>query len=605
MRRDRIHRSRSPTRRRSYSPSDNRRGRDSSPSDRHGHRAAAAVASLPPKDSYKEFMAHQDDQSDPEVYAKRYDEYKLKYERRLQTAFFEDHKRELWLQQRYSPAIAHRFGVQKNARSRASASELLTSLPAFAFDESGEDAFQLTSSITPQDNCIVSIRRVPCSCPYDALHQHLVSSGAGGFKALYLSDPAKKAALDFDRVGWIVYHSPEAASEALVTLHGTFLHDSEMQSPVRLQVSVYRARAPIVLSAFMNTSERLRHDLDQSLAWATQLDMRAFGDTAFVTALTTATAQLSIKRQLDALIGYLRHVHYVVYYAGVACLDMGDLLHTHAAPLVRAAASVETGEAQLEKGRVLAEKLDADIALAMTTAAEGVAAAARDTELVQRVEAQEEELLAEVYDKYVDAVDEGEKQRCSLCTKLFKAPQFVKKHLRNKHPEVVLEKISAAGEKFMWDAYIADADRPIPPETTNAASQGGSSSGGGRRGGRDQYHAAGAGDRGYHHRSRGEYQPRSGGRGGRPERSDRYSGGRGGSGGRRGSGGGGYNSYNNNSYNDQNRGPPPPREEEMTKDPRQVTSYRDLDNLKDNKVELDFSSAIGSLPPPKKKSKLI
>ncbi|RLN91536.1 hypothetical protein BBJ28_00015804 [Nothophytophthora sp. Chile5] len=72
-----------------------------------------------------------------------------------------------------------------------------------------------------------------------------------------------------------------------------------------------------------------------------------------------------------------------------------------------------------------------------------------------------------------------------------------------------------------------------------------------------------------------------------------------------------YNNGGGNGYGrSESRGPPPasgpPRipDSELPVDPRQVnTSYRDLDNLQDTKVELSFD-ALDSLPPPKKKSKV-
>jgi len=183
--------------------------------------------------------------------------------------------------------------------------------------------------------------------------------------------------------------------------------------------------------------------------------------------------------------------------------------------------------------------------------------------------------LESVYNNYAERAGEDGKHRCLLCTKLFKAVDFVKKHIRNKHPELVVDTIAKVGESYMWEQYREDPNRPLPPiETTNHIS--GAVLGRGNMSRGPSYRSNG--NQGGHFRG-GSFR----GRGGH-------------NGPRRGSFGGSGDSY-------RSRPPAPRRNEDMPVDPRQIsTSYQDLDNLKDKKVELDFD-ALGSLPPPKKKSK--
>lgn len=59
----------------------------------------------------------------------------------------------------------------------------------------------------------------------------------GNFQQLYLSDPVKKSAFDFDRTAYIVYESAAAAAEALPKIHNTFVQDAaDTFAPFRLQV---------------------------------------------------------------------------------------------------------------------------------------------------------------------------------------------------------------------------------------------------------------------------------------------------------------------------------------------------------------------------------
>ena len=91
---------------------------------------------------------------------------------------------------------------------------------------------------------------------------------------------------------------------------------------------------------------------------------------------------------------------------------------------------------------------------------------AAETALVDDIEAREEAALEPVYTSYAEKAGDDGKHRCLLCTKLFKTVDFVKKHIRNKHPELVVDKIAKVGESYMWEQYREDPDRPLPPYDT-------------------------------------------------------------------------------------------------------------------------------------------
>ena len=77
------------------------------------------------------------------------------------------------------------------------------------------------------------------------------------------------------------------------------------------------------------------------------------------------------------------------------------------------------------------------------------------------------------------------KHRCTECQKLFKGDEFVKKHLKTKHPEIPQEIMT---ETLMFNAYVADSGhvdpiRPPPqsgPGTPNNNRQGHGSGFGGQ-----------------------------------------------------------------------------------------------------------------------------
>eukprot|EP00644_Phytophthora_capsici_P003774 jgi/Phyca11/505702/fgenesh2_kg.PHYCAscaffold_15_\ len=209
---------------------------------------------------------------------------------------------------------------------------------------------------------------------------------------------------------------------------------------------------------------------------------------------------------------------------------------------------------------------------------------AKDRAVVDEIEAREEAALESTYSNYGEkASDDG-------------------------NIAADLDKIAEVGESYMWEQYREDEQHPMPPLETNNSMPGGAVLGGragGSNGGRNGGGYRGRPERDFNGGGRGFFRD-DGYRGrGPPMRDDRM---------RRGSfdrpprsppryngGGGGYG-------RSPSRGPPsgPPRvpDSELPVDPRQVsTSYRDLDNLQDTKVELSFD-ALDSLPPPKKKSKV-
>ncbi|DBA04412.1 TPA: hypothetical protein N0F65_010008 [Lagenidium giganteum] len=583
-----------------------------------GKERSKAVQAIEPMDTYKVFMMRQDENSTPETYQQRYEEYKKKYVQRVMRAFFEDHKREEWLQERYSPAINYRLEQQKKSKQLTEAKNfgerVRSGTAKICFDEENGLTGKDFDNDMEDSSRILYIRRIPCACPATALSESIKKAG-GNFQSLYLSDPVKKCAFDFDRSAYIVYESPEAAAEALPRIHNTFVQDADTFTPFRLQVSQHRSRAPLKTPSYLSVASRITHDYNQALSLAVALDksifskesdLNACGIEALLQNDAVAAIYSTEKQKLDVIIAYLRRVHHYIYYAGTQCIDMGDIMHAHPALFCRPEATprdLEEEKAKLEGTEATedaesknvggwAAALDEKVQAYLKELDVEVVSEKREKQkaLVDEIESREEAALESTYANFAEKAGEDGKHRCRLCTKLFKAMDFVKKHIRNKHPELAVDKIAEVGESYMWEQYREDPERPLPPiESTNQLinpTLGGRGNGNGS-----------------------PYQNRGGNRGS-------YDGGR---------GGGRYNRDGPPGY--RGRGPPPrdgrprrgsfggrspprsPRhrdrpEGDMPVDPRRITtSYQDLDNLQDTKVELAFD-ALDSLPPPKKKAKM-
>ncbi|KAF0685049.1 Aste57867_23078 [Aphanomyces stellatus] len=596
-------RSRSPPRRRSRSPPYRGRRR-SQENDEHPRGGPAGRVENEPLESYKAFMMRQEDNVSPEVCLQRYEDYKKRVLVKSSRSFFDAHKMEEWLQERYSPAIRHRQLQQTNSKKRAEAKAFNERVKTMhiSFDETPGDAAQPQPDFfndMEESARLLYIRRIPCSCPFSVLSEAIAKHGV--FQDLLLSDPVKKKDMDFERSAYILYESASAAAEAMPKLQNLLVEAPEIPHPLRLQVMIYRTRAPLKTPSYMSLPDRIAYDFNQALYLAKLLDQPSVDEGhGIASILASLDESSSERRRLDITIAYLRRVHHFIYYAGVQCLDMGDVMHAYPALFIRPAAtdrdleddkSVSHKAFSVEDGTIapgagwgawsvsLDERIEAQLKLHVPSVV--VAKQQEDLVLVQDIEAREELALEPVYNSYTEKAGDDGKHRCLLCTKLFKSLEFVKKHIRNKHPELVVEKIFSAGETFMWDQYREDPDRPMDPIVM--ANQPVLRPAYDRR---DNYGRGGGG---------GYRQP------------PHYDGGRGGGfrGGWGGRGGGGYPPQQNYPRRfDGPRQPPPRSDRPLPVDPRQVsTSYQDLDSVPAQSVDLDFQDALGSLPPPKKLKK--
>ncbi|KAL0587583.1 hypothetical protein ABG067_002879 [Albugo candida] len=560
-----------------------------------------ATQMIEPMDTYKVFMMRQDENATPETYQQRYEEYKKKYVQRLMRAFFDDHKKEDWMQERYSPAIRFRSERQKKiskiTEAKSFGDRLKQKSMKIDLAEKNELSGKGFDNDMEDSSRILYIRRVPCACPVGCLSDTIRKAG-GAFLHLYLSDPVKKSAFDFDRSAYIIYDTAAAAAEALPKVHNTFVEDGDLFAPFRLQISQHRSRAPLKTPSYLAAPNRLEFDFEQALSLAKALDQAVFlnkndiaehGIEALLASEPVMEAYPSNKQKLDVIIAYLRRVHHYIYYAGIQCLDMGDIMHAHPALFCRPEPSerdlaedkartelvqAEEGSDQSKSVGGWAAGLDEKVQAYMKQLEPDTIASNRQKQqvLVDEIEKREEAALESTYANYAEKAGEDGKHRCRLCTKLFKAIDFVKKHIRNKHPELVVDKIADVGENYMWEQYREDPNRPLPPvETTNTLSKPILGSRGQRsRPEGPNFNGNRKMDEPFNYR-RAPYPPRGGGR-----------------------------SYSRTPGMNSPRRPPP----DVPVDPRQITtSYRDLDNLQDTKVELSFD-ALDTLPPPKKKTKI-
>ncbi|KAJ2715378.1 hypothetical protein H4R19_001238 [Coemansia spiralis] len=172
------------------------------------------------------------------------------------------------------------------------------------------------------------------------------------------------------------------------------------------------------------------------------------------------------RRELDLLLEYLRRVHYYCYYCGHTADSTEDFSRRCAKMHLRRALTTSRGPQPSgtwtrtldNRNDVIVRPLDPERLLK-----EGGKSLERETDTA--------------LDEHITRLDEG-RYRCLLCQKLFKGDAFVRKHIRNKHPEVVPDTL--VHEITFFNNFVREAPHFVQIGTGGAL---GALGGGGMMGG--------------------------------------------------------------------------------------------------------------------------
>jgi len=260
--------------------------------------------------------------------------------------------------------------------------------------------------------------------------------------------------------------------------------------------------------------------------------------------------------KLDKYVTYLRNVHFFCYYCAEEYDDEDDLqkrcpMHLRASKRVDASGN----EVQQDSGSNWAANLDKKIADRL------------EKKLITNLDTIVEKSLEDFYNE--NAVEKkAEKYKCGQCTKYFKGPSFVRKHISLKHIEKINEVKQKALEDQFYNNYFYDNNHITPMNIQNNSGHMGWGNWGDNSGPSLGYYGRGA--------AYSSYPPSN------PYHNRYHSGG-----GRRGrdSGGGASNT----------RFRPPPGhtlEPEFQKDPRKLKEYVDLDAPTEDAPIIDYRSTL-------------
>ena len=167
----------------------------------------------------------------------------------------------------------------------------------------------------------------------------------------------------------------------------------------------------------------------------------SMGPIIIIRGLTTVKGLEGVEL-LDTILTYLWRIHGVDYYGTSESHEAKGLRHVRVDNKTSSTSDVNAADWEKKLDTFWQERLNGQDPLVTLTAKDKIDAAA-----------------VEVLEPYVRKIrDEkyGWKYGCGAkgCTKLFHAPEFVHKHLRLKHPDIVLESTSKVREDLYFQNYM-------------------------------------------------------------------------------------------------------------------------------------------------------
>lgn len=260
----------------------------------------------------------------------------------------------------------------------------------------------------------------------------------------------------------------------------------------------YKAPPVQVLSAGISSKERLGRDKEAAIMMARALDVakdippeyrldevldKVFGDHR--TAEEAEDASL-VEDTLDVAIAYLRRIHLFSFYNGCTFSDnVADVLSgRHAAGTIHmrlhnadeilaedGPRPVSTDDSTPAPPKdLLVSRLDDSIAKALEECNQWINSGGT-TIVSERIDREAEDLEnaeEEWKDTWLEnhaIIDDDKRARCSFhfCHKLFKDKNFLRKHLLKKHKEFLRAEQAQLHDEYMMKAWDEEDQRPVPP----------------------------------------------------------------------------------------------------------------------------------------------
>ncbi|POO01493.1 Zinc finger, C2H [Trema orientale] len=357
--------------------------------------------------SYKQFIQELEDDVLPAEAERRYQEYRSEYISTQKRAYFNAHKDEEWLRDKYHPTSLLAVIERRNDLARKVAKDFLLDLQSGTLD--------LGPGI----------------------------SASSSNKSGQTSDPNSEDEVDVGGKRRRRGRTPTKEADLLSAAPKAHPVSSE---PRRIQLDIEQAQALVrKLDSEKGIKENILCGSDNDKS-RERVEAGSSGPVIIIRGLTSVKGLEGVEL-LDTLLTYLWRVHGLDYYGMVETSEPKGLRHVR---VDGKSSDMTNNGAEWEKklDSRWQERLQSQDPLEIMTAKEKIDTAA-----------------AEGLDPYVRKIrDEkyGWKYGCGAksCTKLFHAAEFVHKHLKLKHPELVMDLTVKVREELYFQNYMNDADAP-------------------------------------------------------------------------------------------------------------------------------------------------
>ncbi|XP_030961164.1 serrate RNA effector molecule [Quercus lobata] len=357
--------------------------------------------------SYKQFIQELEDDVLPAEAERRYQEYKSEYISTQKRAFFDAHKDEEWLKDKYHPTNLIAVIERRNELARKVAKDFLLDLQSGTLD------------LGPGVNASSSNKSGQNSDPNSEDEVDV-----GGKRRRHGRGPAKETDLS-------------AAPKAHLI----------SSDPRRIHVDIEQAQALVrKLDSEKGIEENILCCSDNDITNREKSHGGSTGPVIIIRGLNSVKGLEGVEL-LDTLITYLWRIHGLDYYGMIETSEAKGLRHVR----VEGKTSVTNTDGAEWENKLDSrwqERLRGQDPLEVMTAKEKI-----DTAAVEFLDPYVRKIRDEKY---------GWKYGCGAkgCTKLFHASEFVHKHLKLKHPELLTELTSKVREELYFQNYMNDADSP-------------------------------------------------------------------------------------------------------------------------------------------------
>ncbi|CAL9062312.1 unnamed protein product [Musa banksii] len=359
--------------------------------------------------TYKQFIQELEDDISPTEAEHRYEEYRSEYISTQKRAYFEAHKEKQWLKDKYHPTNLVAVIERRKEQARTLAKEFLLDLQSGTLDLGPG----LTSSSASKSGNGSEPNSEDEAGPGGKRRRH----GRGTEKENDLLSATPKA--------------HPVSSE-----------------PRRIQVDIEQAQALVrkldmekgIEDNVLSSSGHGKLEVEKSHGGS-------MGPIVIIRGLN-AIKGLEGVELLDTLITYLWRVHGLDYYGMSESSEAKGLRHVRADNKTHDGTDASGSDWEKKLDSFWQARLEGQDPLETLTAKDKIDAAATEAldPLVRKIRDE----------KY------GWKYGCGAkgCTKLFHAPEFVHKHLRLKHPDLIMELTSKVREDLYFQNYMNDPNAP-------------------------------------------------------------------------------------------------------------------------------------------------